>query len=387
MMAMTPDLLARDRALRTLRQWLTTGRVAAGEFLPAERLLTATLKVPRTALRHALATLEEEGFLHAQGRRRMVRARPGNGGLLGGALVVLSDVGEQRGMDPSTAGATTGITLGALAAADSDGGRSFDAVVGWYRGTMTPADADRLIAAGVRAVIIVPTHQSAATVLAITERLRTAPIAVAVYADPTLVTTVDTVWADHYAGARLLAEHAIAAGLRRLLPVWRDADGTGRWPQERERGIHDALRAAGLNILPRYQPSISLTDSENAASFQAAAATLAGELAAVLTSDEPPDALIGLSDAPAALLTAAVQRFRHFRTPPRIFGYDANGRHHPMTTWAGLLPDLTVDKDNTGIGRTLVRLVRERLAGRGPAGPVQILVAPQLVIPALESTP
>jgi DNA-binding LacI/PurR family transcriptional regulator len=383
MIAMTPDLLARDRALRELRQWITTGRVAAGEFLPAERQLTTALDLPRTAIRHALTTLEHEGLLHAQGRRRMVRARPGNGGLLGGALVVLSDVGEQCGADPYAAGATTGITLGALAAADGDAGRVCDAVVGWYRGTMTMTDADRLIAAGVRGVVIVPTHQSTETVLAITERLRTAQIAVAVYADPHLITNVDTVWADHYAGARLLVEHAIANGLRRVMPVWRD-DGSRRWPQERECGIHDALRAAGLATIPRFAPVTSLEDPKDEAGFQATAAALAGELASVLTSDEPPEVLIALSDVPATLLAAAVQRFRHFPTPPLIFGYDANGRYHPTTMWAGRSPDLTVDKDNAAIGRTLVRLVLERLAGTAPAGPVQVLVAPHLVVPSLE---
>ncbi|WP_275272568.1 winged helix-turn-helix domain-containing protein, partial [Pantoea ananatis] len=59
----------RDRLCATLRQWIETAHLQAGQKLPSSRQLAADLNLSRVTVEAAYAQLESEGYLRRESGR------------------------------------------------------------------------------------------------------------------------------------------------------------------------------------------------------------------------------------------------------------------------------------------------------------------------------
>ncbi len=86
----------RTRAVRALKQWVSDGRLPAGERLPPETRLATKLNVSRSTIRLALSDLEKEGVVSADKRRRTVldRIKPEKT-FLADAIALITDSPDQ----------------------------------------------------------------------------------------------------------------------------------------------------------------------------------------------------------------------------------------------------------------------------------------------------
>src|SRR5262245_38831500 len=84
-------------AEQAIRRAILDGRIAAGDKLPPERDLAATLGVSRLTLRAALATLAAAGLItvrHGSGYRVADFRQTGGSDLLGGLVEVAGETGR-----------------------------------------------------------------------------------------------------------------------------------------------------------------------------------------------------------------------------------------------------------------------------------------------------
>lgn len=88
------------KVYRLLASQIASGRLAAGERVPSERLLMETLGVSRTTVRRALELLAQEGLIESSPRRGSFvafppLAEPAN------RLMSFSELGTERGLTPT----------------------------------------------------------------------------------------------------------------------------------------------------------------------------------------------------------------------------------------------------------------------------------------------
>ncbi len=186
---------------------------------------------------------------------------------------------------------------------------------------------------------------------------------------------VSYVAADHVQGARLLTEHLIALGHRRIgferLPEVHETD------QDRHQGYVAALRAAGI----AYDPALVIAADSSAADY--------GEKSffAFMSLPAPPTAILFFTD-PAAIRVLALAKKAGLRIPQdlSIAGYDgvlASGLTEPaLTTARQPLPamgqlavenllELIADDGTAALQRTLpVEMLARQSTGVKP-GPRQ----------------
>lgn len=164
---------------------------------------------------------------------------------------------------------------------------------------------------------------------------------------------VVSISADNRAGARALAEHLLAAGHRRIAFISTRAP----WPmvEERIRGYHDALRAAGIE----RDPELELSDGVWAP------ADGSGMAERLFSSPSPPTAIMCGNDL-LALGVIRAARVRGLRVPEdvAVTGFNdfefAQFADPPLTTVAVPGYDL---------GRLGAESLIGQLAGESPAVP------------------
>lgn len=175
----------------------------------------------------------------------------------------------------------------------------------------------------------------------------------------------DTVAGDDALGSRLIVDHLVSLGHRRISYVTHagpDPDDDRRPEQVRERGYLEAMRAHGLGEFADVVPA--------AWTFEG------GRRAGVLLRDrdEPPTAVHGGADIAAFGLMAELWRDAD-SARPALVGYDD-------TPTAGL-PNValsSVDQSGFEMGRRAAELLLERLDGRTDAR--HVIITPELVVRA-----
>jgi LacI family transcriptional regulator len=178
--------------------------------------------------------------------------------------------------------------------------------------------------------------------------------------------TGDVVQGDSVAGARLLVEHLIGCGHRRIAMLTESSVvSTAR---DRLRGYREALEAAGIVLAPALVREASVTDLR-------AASRVAGEL---LDLPEPPTAIFAVNNV-AAVGVAEAARGRGLAIPDdlALVCFDDIGLA------SGLDPYLTVvAQPAETFGTIAMQLLFDRLHG-GADGPGRTVVLPgDLVIRA-----
>lgn len=180
----------------------------------------------------------------------------------------------------------------------------------------------------------------------------------------------DTVAGDDALGSRLIVDHLVQQGHRRISYVTHsgpDPDDARRPELVREHGYVEAMKAHGLDEFIDVVPSVWTLEG--------------GRRAGALLADraEPPTAVHGGADIAALGLMTELWSGRDDRNPALV-GYD--------NTPTAALPTVglsSVDQSGFEMGRTAAALLLERLAGRADAK--DVMLTPELVVRASSSTP
>lgn len=167
-----------------------------------------------------------------------------------------------------------------------------------------------------------------------------------------------TVGSDNIEGGRIATEHLLAQGARRVAFI---GDTTMHEMAHRHAGYRMAHEARGLLAVPALMRPVPMIRS-----------AIAADLAALVASGEPFDAVFASSDL--AAITAIGELHRHGLRVPQdvaVVGYD------DIATAAHLLPPLTtVHQPVDQGGRLLVQQLLAQVAGQ----PVQPQVLPARLV-------
>ncbi len=176
---------------------------------------------------------------------------------------------------------------------------------------------------------------------------------------------VSAVRSDNQAGGRLVAEHLIAQGCRRLAYIAGNEQSSTN--VEREQGFREALAEAGLRVVGRAVGNYSSEHARLAARelFRA--------------KDERPDGVFVASDHMAFAVMDVLREELGLRIPHdvAVAGFD----DVPQAAW-GAYQLTTVAPDMDRMIHTTAELLREQMAARDGAGlaPAEITLPVHLVV-------
>ena len=377
----------RTRAVRSLKQWVSDGRLTAGERLPPEIRLAAKLSVSRSTMRLALSDLEKEGVISADKRRRIVldRIKPEKT-FLSDAVALITDSPDhfQRGRMHGTWHSNF-IHTGAVDAIRAAG---YD-VLNIHPSRIAGDMIQRLISQQPRGVIIMRDVLETPSGQHLPQALQEGNVLFVVFGDlgrsrdARKVASFDTVTSDHECGSYELTKWLISQGRRRILRLWHTQwsgpEEKREWLHQRDLGYERAMGEAGLKTLPALEIYGS-RGSDSQEFFQQGARLLAGYLIEYLTMDEPIDAIMAINDSSVPPIAGALKI--HGREPNKdilIVGYDNMWQDMAVSRWDPTQPAATVDKRNLEIGSELMRLLQERIEGTLPPQGQHRVIKPDLV--------
>lgn len=371
---------ATDLALRQIRKWIETGVYPCGSQLPSERMLCKKIGLSRRAVRASLRRLEAEGLIRGGCRRRRVVLgnRPDTGGVLSNAVLIAAEqpVVSHHAFDLRESGWSSAIHAGVTAEVLGGGHQAMTVPVRDGHRVRRWLDM-REVPVGVILLSKPSTASDWGTLLKSLE----APVVA--YGDLVQGFPADRVVSDHEEGQYRLTRWMFAHGRQRILLCAGSRVNALPWTEARLRGYARACAEAGVEPRPLVEVPGRGSPPDNESVFREDAHLYAGYLARHLLGDTPVDAILALSDGFVPDIAAAC---RILGRPPEegiwIAGYDNYWREDPRRAWEPYTPVATVDKQNWEIGRSLARLLRERLTGRGDVPPVTCRVTPRLVVQA-----
>ncbi len=370
----------RARILGELRQWIADGTLKRGEALPSEVDLAKRLDATRSTVHLALKDLERAGVIAAlPGRGRVIADATTRRSLMASTIAVLS--GEpQRQRDGSQPGWARHAQFGALDAIAEAGLHALCVQPSALAGEQLQG----LLRDPPRGVVALNSLTDSSTRWQAIAACTTAGLAIAVDEDEPEAAACDIAESDHAAGCAALTAWLFARGHRKILRVWNIAREPARrplWLAARDRGFARVHADAGVAEPPAIElrmPDMGFGEDED---FLLTARLLAGLLAERLRGPDRPDALMAASDGNAHTLAAACRLLGC--EPNReiaIVGYDNYAGDVHERRYSDFAPLATVDKHNARIGRELVRLVEDRVAGRLGPERARVLIAPELIV-------
>ncbi|MFF4486171.1 LacI family DNA-binding transcriptional regulator [Streptomyces sp. NPDC001544] len=203
---------------------------------------------------------------------------------------------------------------------------------------------------GVDGLVVVGTLPDPGVLGAVAERL---PLVVAGAREPVLP-GVDIVAGDDEHGARLVTEHLIGLGHRRIAHLC----GYGAVGELRRRGFEAAMRAHGLAGQAVVEPGDMTEEGGYRATVR------------LLSRPDRPTALLAVNDtASLGALSAAGELGLSVPRDVSVTGYDNTGTARLRHVWL-----TTVDTAPHEVGRRAARCLLERLDGRRGEGSVHLAV-------------
>ncbi|WP_043732573.1 LacI family DNA-binding transcriptional regulator [Streptomyces zinciresistens] len=204
-------------------------------------------------------------------------------------------------------------------------------------------------------LVVVGTLPDPAALAAVAERL---PVVVAGAREP-LLPGVDVVANDDEHGARLVTEHLVGLGHRRIAHV----AGYGRVGELRRRAFEATLREHGLGDGIVVEPSDMTEEGGYRSTVR------------LLSRAERPTAVFAVNDiAAVGALSAAEESGLRVPRDLSVVGYDNTSIARLRHVWL-----TTVDNASHEVGRRAARCLLDRFAGSGTPGGVR-LAAPTLEI-------
>ena len=380
------------RVVRGLQRWIAEDGLADGQSLPSERMLAERFNVARGTVRVALDQLERDGVIAGREARRRrvvnkVAHRPDS--VMADTIAMVTTIPVQ----PVDAGVPTGweryIDLGALDTIRDEGMHAL---------TLLPGRLDdekrlrRLLNDPPKGVLFTRRALEDKAGRSLLGALQHMGVRIVVYGDSKELAGFDRVASDHAAGAYQLTQWLLAQGRRRILRLWPFPSQRFGWLDDRDQGYERAMREAGLEPLPALcVGEMLVADGTNLeinrrmladeTNFEINRRMLAGFLLDQFKGEAGADALMVVSDAMVYAVGGACRLLG--KEPGRdvlIAGYDNYYAGASDSLWEKTPPAATIDKRNWDMGREMVKLLMERLAGKLSSEPERRLVEPKLVV-------
>lgn len=356
-----------------LRLRITDGQLGNAGQLPSEHMIAREFGVSRCVVRHAFGVLERDGLLLRLPGVGRVASKAAMPKPLARDMILLIGSPPQR--EPTFSGYLGAIDSAAMAALGERG----EGVLAMDLRAITPDRIERLVADPPKGVVVGPTIELHPDHVALVHRLAAAGAAVVVASDDVPWQAYDRVADDQEVGARTLTSHLLSLGRTRIA-LMAPPDNPNQWWLNRQRGYVAAMTEAGLTPLPPVpnQCVVERSGSLDPKNLADRSRASAGWLAGPLSAEGAPDTLIAVTDGDVFPLCEAG---RLLGRDLMIAGYDNYWNDAWEHTCSPNRPVATIDKDNPGIGRLLVRLLSERLA-EPTLSPRLQLHPPRLVITA-----
>lgn len=376
-MIMDKKMPPRIAVVQAIKDWITSGHLAAGAALPAERTLAQQLHVQRPTIRRALKILEQDGLVKTLGPRTKVVAERKR--TMAHSIVVTALP------QPNSVGSPWGKSM-FKAVMDAVGEQGYNLIL-IHPDRATERDME-LLMTGCPSGVVVPEvfFEDGRMHLQWSHTLARLGIPLVVYGGHPELAKFDRVTSDHEQGAYELTQLLLSRGCRRILMVFSTGPNDAYWVEGRRRGYERALAEAGVEALPMttYQPEVIRTPQDLGKVYEAAkrrAAAYLLEYVGPLANGKPVDAIMTPSDGETFAVAGACRLLG--AEPGKdvlIVGYDNYWREAWERNLEPATPLATVDKHNAGIGRELVQLLMDRIEGKLPAEPQVRVVTPQMLV-------
>jgi DNA-binding LacI/PurR family transcriptional regulator len=367
-------LSPRARAIQTIEDWITEGRLSPGSRLPGEEHLATSLGVARGTVRQSLHNLVERGVLQKEPNRgHVVCAHQKTGsGLLSNAFLL---IGEINPASPDIPGYSQALDLNVVRRLHGLGHH----VMHIAPERMSERLRDEILTTRPLGAICGFEALHSPNILPHLLAFHREGLPVSVASDRPETKDLDRAIPDHAGATAELVRRLVARGRRRICRVW-TVDPPTPWLIERNAGFESAARACGIAISPPLITKFSYerNDTFDVDLFERRARLFAGHFVDILRGPDRPDALMAITDADAVAFTAAC---RLCGLDPAadidVVGYDG----YWADTWERriepLPPVFSVDKHNAEIGSALVDLVLQRIANPHQS-PQLVLVPPTI---------
>lgn len=380
-------------AVKAVRSLINQPEMLAGTQLPSERDLAVSVGVSRPTLRAAIERLEREGLVERKARS----------GLYIAAKQQVTDPSHKQDVVPNPTSSIVAVLGQAIQKDERKRCRLEGYLIMIMRGVL-----DELYQSGLGALTIPPSDLHDATNEAIARvqprgiidlrgaypiqhdggpRTRKTPSSIPTvrYGYESEYPYLDTVGSDQQSGCYMLTQWMLKQGKKRILPFFA-LNAPNTYPlyiQMRLAGYEQAMREAGHEPMqlasPPYYPNY---DIENQGEFRARVAMTLGYLYPLMQSENRPEAILTQSDDNAYLVTMACQQMGI--KPGQdilIAGYDNYWYDSSLRHWVdGSLPQVTIDKQNSSMGKKLVEMLEQRI-GQADADslPMHVQCEPKLV--------
>jgi len=338
--------------------------------------MASELKVSRTTIRNALASLKSAGYLKARKGRGLVVAREvgGDDSLISHTVLFLTSI-PTRPEQHRMSGWIEAVEIGAIEAVAEEGWHALKLHAGRLDECI-----DRLAASRPPGLIVthdVTDNERGAEFVA---RLHAQGIPLVANGDWPTIARYDRVVPDHEAGAYLLTRWLIEHGRRRILRLW-SADEHDYWVVARNAGHERAMREAGIEALPPvWVKGLFRGEVRGRDEFDVKMRLFAGHLVDWLRDGDSVDAIMATTDPDVFPIAAACRRLGKVPNEDvALVGYDNNWRTCRERPYEASGPLATVDKQNHAAGRSMARMLLDRIAGKLGAEPVRALVPPEVV--------
>ena len=370
----------RARAIRGLKDWISSGVLAPGSPLPAERALSEKLDVPRATVRRAIQVLESEGLIRStDGLTRMVAdaddAR--HAGVMKKTVIVLAPSAEQdpRHIQP---GWTDRITQGIL---DAVRGRGLHAML-LNPSELGVAEMYQIADDRPKGVLIPEVfrglHADPTAGVPLLKRLKAKGVPAVVYGGDPRLAPFNRVMSDHTAGARAVTRWLLDQGRRRPLLLVEKTQQS-YWVADRRRGYASAMDKAGLEPHVLEIPAFPDERTPDHEFFETVSRYVAGCLLEVIKDTDPIDAIVAMSDGKVFPIVRALQLLgKRVHDEVAVVGYDNYWGDSWEREFIDAAPLATIDKQNFEMGRAMVELLLDR-CDKPHAEPISRVIQPRLV--------
>lgn len=366
-----PEKPALSRVIDFIFDEMRASNLSIGQLLASERALAAETGVSRGAVRRALASLEQDGFIGTpeNGARRILKTPPSKGGLLSDSIAMFID--ETQKGPVHGVGNRVGEELRKLVHASGRHALEFSP-------SKVNEDLLNELTSNPPAGLLLGTYKRQSRHLYhAAAKCAEAGIPVVVYGSPDEAKELDRVCSNHFYGAYEITRHFLKLGKKRILQV--DYDKTQFWSVERRQGYEQAMKDAGFEPFPPVEKVLS--DVHGPERHNSLVRESGARIIEYLSGDNPIETIIAGSDGEVLLWNDTVRLFH--KTPGKdvlISGYD-NYWNRDTTCIPTPPPTVTVDKQESKLAAEMLELLERRKRNSLPRQPQLIKVQPELIFP------
>lgn len=368
-----------EHVAEILRQRIKSGEFSSGSPIPSEQVLARELDVSRGTIRNAMKKLDEEGLTTTFKRcGRIVAPGPDTptsgsdkNGLMAKTIVLFAPAPESLPPEDRRGDAEM-IDLGIVDACR----RKKMHVLAMDPNNLDEKTMETLIKDPPVGFIHARTYEAGkSNPLVLQWKNQTLPLVF--HGNNDEVRCFDRIISDNESGTYQLTNHLIDQGKKRILCL--SHAKKSYWIKSRDAGYTKAIEEAGLEAIIS-ELEIKRFDGTREC-FEIRSKQLLGFLMEFLQTDNPVDAIMGVSDEQVFPIAAAC---RMLGNPPGkdldIVGYDNYWETWGERRWESYHPPASIDRQIYNLSEAMVDLLLDRITGKLPEEKQLRIVKPELVI-------